>query len=116
MTRNGLDGEKTESGRAKAGRFAPGNPGGPGRPNKPTERLYMVTLSQRCDPEQWGKIVDRAVTDATNGDRAAREWLSHYLLGRPEAVAPSLHQLAVEEAAGTDPVAQDAYVANLMKF
>ncbi len=42
------------------------------------------------------------------GDRYAREWLSNYLMGRPEGVASTLHALAVEEVAGTDPVQQDA--------
>jgi hypothetical protein len=52
--------------------------------------------------------VETAVRDAGQGDRYAREWLSSYLMGRPEGTASTLHELAVDEAAGTDPVARDA--------
>jgi len=108
MPRDGLDGEKTESGRAKGGRFAPGNPGGPGRPRRETERQYLAALQEACPPETWKAIVETAVRDAGQGDRYAREWLSAYVMGRAEGTASTLHELAVEEAAGTDPVARDA--------
>ncbi len=52
--------------------------------------------------------METAVRDASQGDRYAREWLSAYLMGRAEGTASTLHELAVEEAAGTDPVARDA--------
>jgi hypothetical protein len=60
--------------------------------------------------------VARAVADAKAGDAEARDWLAAYLVGRPETAAVTLHTLAVEDAAGTDPVAADASLAAMMAF
>lgn len=68
-------------GRDGAGRFAAGNAGGPGRPSRATETEYLRVLSDACPPETWQRIVAKAVTDALDGDGAARAWLSRYLLG-----------------------------------
>jgi hypothetical protein len=76
---NGLDGG--DNGRDSAGRFAKGNRGGPGRPPRAIERDYLRALSDRCPVETWGRIVDKAVEDALNGDGPARAWLAKYLLG-----------------------------------
>jgi len=65
-------------------------------------------LQEACPPETWKAIVEKAVRDAGQGDRYAREWLSAYVMGRAEGTARTLHELAVEEAAGTDPVERDA--------
>lgn len=69
------------NGRDRGGKFAKGNPGGPGRPSRAVERDYLAMLSDRCPPEVWAEVVDRAVEDARKGDAAARAWLSKYLLG-----------------------------------
>jgi len=106
-----LDGDKTETGRAQGGRFAPGNPGGPGRPRRETERAYVAIMAEACPPETWRAIVESAVRDAGQGDRYAREWLASYLMGRPSGDAVTLHQLAVNELAGSDPVERDAAIA-----
>jgi hypothetical protein len=63
---NGLDGGG--NGRDSGGRFAKGNRGGPGRPPRAIERDYLRALSDRCPLETWGRIVDKAVEDALNGD------------------------------------------------
>jgi hypothetical protein len=76
---NGLDGGG--NGRDSGGRFAKGNAGGPGRPPRAVERDYLRTLSDRCPPETWGRIVDKAVEDALKVDAPARAWLAKYLLG-----------------------------------
>lgn len=34
-------------------------------------------------PEDWTAIAQRALDDAKGGDRAARQWLSDYLIGKP---------------------------------
>ncbi len=109
-----LDGDKTD--RDAAGRFTPGNPGGPGRPRRDTERTYLSTVSEACSPETWREIVARAVADAKAGDAAARAWLAGYLVGRPATVAVTLHALAVEAAAGKDPVERDAALEAMMAF
>jgi len=94
-------------GRDRQGRFAPGNAGGPGRARRATERAYLAALQEACPPQTWQRIIERAVSDATEGDAKAREWLAGYLVGKPDAVAASLHRLAVQEELGTDPVAED---------
>ena len=90
-------------GRTKAGTFAPGNSGGPGRPRRDTEREYLTVLSDACPLDAWRKIVEKAVEDAQRGDTSARAWLTTFVVGRPEKVAPSLHKLAVWDAGGQDP-------------
>jgi hypothetical protein len=87
----------TKEGRARDGRFAEGNAGGPGRPRRSVERDYLAVLSSAVTLEVWWAICDKAVELARNGDRHAREWLSHYLLG---AVPPKLLDLAADEARG----------------
>ncbi len=61
--------------------FQPGNPGGPGRPRRQFAREYMDALVEAVPPEEWRKIIDRAVKDAIAGDARAREWLAKYLIG-----------------------------------
>ena len=60
------------------GTFAEGNGGGPGRPARATERQYMAVVMAACDLDTWQAIVERAVTDAKNGDSTARAWLASY--------------------------------------
>ena len=108
---NRLDGEKTGNDRAQGGRFAPGNPGGPGRPRRETERDYLRVMTEAVPLETWKAIVESAVRDAGQGDRAAREWLASYLMGRPEGAASTLHELAVDDLAGSDPVERGAAIA-----
>jgi hypothetical protein len=76
--------------------------------NRATGRTYLAALAEACPPETWRDVVTRAVEDAKQGDRNAREWLASYLVGKPDSAATTLHQLAVEDAAGTDPIADDA--------
>ena len=86
-----------DNGRDNHGRFAPGNAGGPGRPRRAVERDYLTTLTEACPPEKWRAIVDRAVTDAKDGDPKARDWLARYLIGdKPGTLA----ELAMKEQRG----------------
>ena len=73
--------------RDKAGRFTKGHPGNPnatGRPKRKTEDEYLLALQKCVKPEDWKAICQRAVIDAKKGDRSARQWLSDYLLGKPQ--------------------------------
>jgi hypothetical protein len=99
---------KSTNGRNGAGQFAPGNPGGPGRPRRETERAYLSIMSEMCPPATWREIVEKATSQARAGDDKARAWLASYLVGKPVHEATTLHALAVEEAAGSDPVALEA--------
>ena len=75
---DGLNGGKT--GRDDNGRFAPGCNGGPGRPRRETEREYYDAISTACGPEQWNGIIEKAIGQAQDGDKAARDWLTRFLL------------------------------------
>lgn len=65
------------------GRFAKGNGGGPGRPRLSVEERYLGILRRTVTNEDWEKIVLVAIARAKAGDKSAREWLSHYLIGKP---------------------------------
>lgn len=65
------------------GRFLPGSSGNPtGRRKR--KKDYMALLDAACTPTKWKAIVNRAIEDAIGGDRWAREWVSSYLLGKPQ--------------------------------
>ena len=70
--------------RDKNGQFAKGNKGGPGRQNRKTEDKYLLALQKCVKAKDWKAICERAIIDAKTGDRAARQWLSDYLLGKPQ--------------------------------
>jgi hypothetical protein len=55
----------------------------------------------------WREIVERAVTDAKDGDAKAREWLARYLVGGPKQDAVPLHLLAVAEGIDSDPLEEE---------
>jgi hypothetical protein len=76
----------TQPDRAANGRFAPGWRGGPGRPRRVIERDYLAALSEAVPIDRWKKIVERAASDAENGDAKARDWLGSYLLGKAQEV------------------------------
>lgn len=82
--------------------------------HRATGRTYVSTISEICPPDVWGDIVQKAVDDAKAGDAKARDWLASYLVGKPAGEAETLHALAVEEAAGDDPVAHDADLHRLL--
>jgi hypothetical protein len=81
--------------------------------HRATGRTYLAALSEACPPETWREIVEATVQNAKAGDYRARDWLASYLVGKPDGAAVTLHQVAVEEAAGTDPVEHDATVSRL---
>ena len=89
-----------DSSRAPDGRFGDGNPGGPGRPRRAVEADYLRSLSDHCALEAWTGIVDRAVSDAENGDAKAREWIGRYVISAPAPGA--LADLAARDEVGKD--------------
>lgn len=102
--------------RKKDGTFDKGNPGGPGRPKRETERAYLDAMIAECSPETWRKISRKAVEDAVDGDSKAREWLSHYVVGKPQQSAPTLKEMAIDEAAGVDEISSnDIFLAGSYK-
>ena len=68
-------------GRATKTSWQPGTSGNPaGRPKRETERDYLDVVMRLCPLKSWAQVVERAVVDAQQGDRHARDWLSRYLL------------------------------------
>lgn len=104
----GEDEPKAKGGRDRGGRFAPGNEGGPGRPKRVVELHYVRAVSDRCDLETWGAIVDKAVDLAKNGDAVARAWLSKILCGDSNLKAslpvPSMAEALAQGFDGYDPL------------
>jgi hypothetical protein len=58
--------------------------------------------------EPWQAVVKRAVTDATDGDDKARQWLAAYLVGSPQGKAPSTTTVVIQQRLGTDPALETA--------
>jgi len=80
----------------ETGRFIKGHSvKSPGRPPRRVEREYLDTLKAELSMSKWVQIVRRAISDATKGDRHAREWLANYAVGR----APHIIELSAVDAA-----------------
>lgn len=69
----------TNSDRDEHGRFV--NHPGPGRPRRQIEGDYQRTMADIVTLDRWRAIVERAVTDAEAGDKAAREFIATRLIG-----------------------------------
>ena len=66
------------------GQFVKGHSGNAkGRPNRSTEDKYLKALRDSVTLKDWKAISEKATEQAKNGDKAARQWLSDYLLGKP---------------------------------
>ncbi len=88
--------------RTAGGRFAIGNGGGPGRPRRQTETAYLQSMLKVVTLDTWEAIITAAVEAAKAGDHKAREWLARYLVGEPQATAPTPTAAVVEELLGID--------------
>ena len=86
------------------GRFQLGTMGGPGRPPRAIEQNYLLALVDACPLETWTEIVQKAVTDAREGDDKARHWLASFLIGAPAGKAPSPSAALVGRMLGEDEV------------
>ncbi len=90
------------------GRFQIGTMGGPGRPPRATEENYLLALVDACPLETWAEIVEKAVSDAREGDDKARHWLASFLIGSPKGPAPIPSAALVGRMLGHDPVLESA--------
>ena len=52
----------------------------PGRPPRRVEEQYLAATIGGCSIDEWSAIVAKAVEQASEGDRFARDFLARYLL------------------------------------
>ena len=65
------------------GQFLPGNASKGGRAPKDREEDYQKAFTEACSKNDWKRIIKRAVSQALDGDKDARKWLSDNILGLP---------------------------------
>ena len=63
---------------------------------KTNEFQHMETFARLVTVEVFEKIVKQAITDAENGDAAARAWVGLYCMGRPMEVPCKLSGIDVQ--------------------
>lgn len=71
-----------------------------------TESDYMGVLLDTVSLEDWRDVVTGTLQLAKSGDPQARAWLAQYLVGKPEAKAPTPLTVVVNQWSGKDPVAE----------
>ena len=71
-----------------------------------TESDYMGVLLDTVSLEDWRDVVDGTLQLAKQGDPQARAWLAQYLVGKPEARAPTPLTVVVQQWSGRDPLAE----------
>ena len=72
---------KNRKDRDDKGRFLKGAASpSPGRPPRRVEESYLDATIGECTVEAWREIVAKAVADAREGNRYARDFLAKYLL------------------------------------
>ena len=60
------------------------------KPDHPrTEADYFATLLESVSQEDWSKVVINALHEAQYGSVVSRDWLTQYLMGRPDARVPT---------------------------
>lgn len=64
----------------------------------------MGVLLDAVTLDDWREVVAGAKAAAIAGDAQARTWLAQYLMGRPEAKAPTPLTVVVQQLNGADPV------------
>lgn len=69
-----------------------------------TESDYMGVLLDTVTLEDWREVVSNAMSRAKRGDTSARAWLAQYLVGRPDAKAPSALTVVVQQLLNESPV------------
>src|SRR5574337_74 len=71
-----------------------------------TEADYMGVLLDCVSLDDWRDVIAGTLQRAKQGDAQARAWLAQYLVGRPEAKAPTPLTVVVNQWSGKDPVAE----------
>ena len=71
-----------------------------------TESDYMGVMLDAVSLEDWCDVITGTLQLAKGGDPAARAWLAQYLVGKPDAKAPTPMTVVVNQWSGKDPVAE----------
>jgi hypothetical protein len=71
-----------------------------------TESDYMGVLLDTVSMNDWRDVVAEALLLAKQGDSQARAWLAQYLVGKPDAKAPTPLAVVVNQWSGVDPVVE----------
>jgi hypothetical protein len=69
-----------------------------------TEGDYMGVMLDAVSLDDWRSVVNGALQAAKGGDPQARNWLAQYLMGKPEAKAPTPLMVVVNQLNGADPL------------
>ena len=70
-----------------------------------TENDYMGVMLDAVSLDDWRDVITGTLQLAKGGDPSARAWLAQYLVGKPEAKAPTPLTVVVNQWSGKDPVA-----------
>ena len=70
-----------------------------------TESDYMGVMLDAVTLDDWRDVISSTLQLAKGGDPAARAWLAQYLVGKPQAKAPTPLTVVVNQWSGEDPVA-----------
>jgi hypothetical protein len=69
-----------------------------------TESDYMGMMLDAVSLDDWRDVITGTLQLAKGGDPAAGAWLAQYLVGKPEAKAPTPLTVVVNQWSGKDPV------------
>ncbi len=75
-------------------------------PHRRTQTDYMGALTDAVTLDDWRDVVAAALAKAKDGDPQARAWLAQYLVGKPDAKAPTPLTVVVQQLNGADPVVE----------
>ncbi|WP_306581527.1 hypothetical protein [Dokdonella sp.] len=73
-------------------------------PHRRTQTDYMGALTDVVTLGDWRDVVATALVKAKDGDPHARAWLAQYLVGKPDAKAPTPLTVVIQQLNGADPV------------
>ncbi len=80
------------------GQWAKGHSGNEGNTSATYKAKMLAVVKDAVTADDWTAITGRAVTLARAGNNEARNWLSSYLLGKPEENMPiALYPVSVDD-------------------
>ena len=68
---------------------------------------YLIALVDEMSSQDWRDILRTTINAAKNGDHHARNWLSIYLIGRPDRPAKTAMEVHVLQWNNTDAASEN---------